>query len=144
MEFPAAAGAEPPPVSSSQEVSTAAPEALGGDLGDQNVEAAAAAARWHLGPARARCSPARRWSRPELPPGSGERRLAGERECHVVGDVLTSDCFESLVICVAVLVELYDAQGRSRSVLPGVRPVRRTWSRVTDLFSRLYGRGTPM
>jgi len=78
VEFPAVAGAEQPPVSSSQEVSTAAPEALGGDLGDQNVEAAAAAARWHLGPARAQCASARRWSRPELPPGSGERRRAGE------------------------------------------------------------------
>lgn len=73
-------GAEPPPVPSSQEVSTAAPETLGGDPGgDQNVEAAAAAARLHLGPARGRrCSTAPRWNRPELPPGSGERRQAGE------------------------------------------------------------------
>jgi hypothetical protein len=45
VELPAAAGAEPPPVSSSQEVSTAAPKTLDGDLGDQSVEAAAAAAR---------------------------------------------------------------------------------------------------
>jgi hypothetical protein len=79
VEFPAAAGAGRPPVSSGQEVSTATPETLGDDLGDQDVEAAAAAApRWNLGPARGRCSTAPRWNRPELAPESGERRQAGE------------------------------------------------------------------
>uniref|UniRef100_A0A0A9C4Z2 Uncharacterized protein n=1 Tax=Arundo donax TaxID=35708 RepID=A0A0A9C4Z2_ARUDO len=90
VEIPTAAGAEPPPVSSSQEASTAAPELLDSDPRDQNMAAAAAQVvcgepepasdhklsplHWQLGAARARCSnrPETRRERPQ----QGETRVS--------------------------------------------------------------------